>query len=106
MKTPEVGVVADIHDHVDFFFWNDLNQAAKKFCGAGASGENRVVGRNHRNILRGTQGGRPEVKNRSWHEMLDGFNLSLGDFAVKKTKHGARDALGSVALETGMGESL
>src|SRR5438876_11758107 len=56
VESPDVRIVADIHDHMNVLFGNDLDEAAQEFCSAGSTGKNSVVGGSHPIILRGTQG--------------------------------------------------
>src|ERR1700733_11929424 len=47
VKSPHLRIVANIHDHVNVFFGNYLNEAAKEFGSAGSAGKHSVVSRSH-----------------------------------------------------------
>ena len=91
MQAPDVCIVPDIDDDMNIFLRYDLDETAQKFCCAGASGENSVVGCCHANILSGAQRRGPEIQNNGGHEMLNLADLAISDLPVEKAEHGAGD---------------
>jgi len=64
VKSPDIGVVAHVHDDMDIFFGHHLHKTTQEFGSAGPAGKDSVVGSTHLIILRGEPGLPPEITRR------------------------------------------
>src|SRR5215471_14976031 len=92
MQSPNSEIVANVHDDLNIFLRNDLNQAPQKFRGARTSGKYRVVA-SHPDILRGAQCWRPEIQDTCGNDVPKVIDFAFGRLSFEQAEYSAADDL-------------
>src|SRR5437899_388019 len=94
VQAPDIRIVTYIYDNMNLVFRNDLYQAAQKLGGTGSACQDSVVGGSHPIILRGSQGGRPQVPETFGQEVLNVVDFAVGCLPLEKSENRPSDGFG------------